>query len=38
MTELSLVPQGAAAAGLLFPALCGRIVELATAAGAPDRR
>lgn len=29
MTELSLIPQAAAAAGLLFPALCERIVELA---------
>ena len=35
MTELSLVPQGAAAAGLLFPALCERIVELAVAPAAP---
>jgi D-alanine-D-alanine ligase len=29
MTPTSLIPQSAAAAGLLFPALCGRIVELA---------
>jgi D-alanine-D-alanine ligase len=29
MTELSLIPQGAAAAGLSFPALCERIVALA---------
>jgi D-alanine-D-alanine ligase len=29
MTELSLIPQAAAAAGILFPALCERIVELA---------
>jgi hypothetical protein len=35
MTELSLVPQGAAAAGLLFPALCARIVELAAAGPIP---
>lgn len=35
MTELSLVPQGAAAAGLLFPALCERIVELAGTGAAP---
>jgi D-alanine-D-alanine ligase len=36
MTELSLVPQGAAAAGLLFADLCVRIVELAMAGdGAP---
>jgi len=30
MTELSLIPQAAAAAGLLFPELCERIVALAT--------
>jgi D-alanine-D-alanine ligase len=30
MTVLSLLPQAAAATGLLFPALCARIVELAT--------
>lgn len=29
MTELSLIPQGAAAAGIAFPELCERIVELA---------
>jgi D-alanine-D-alanine ligase len=29
MTELSLIPQGAAAAGILFPELCERIVGLA---------
>lgn len=29
MTELSLIPQAAAAAGLSFPALCDRIVQLA---------
>jgi D-alanine-D-alanine ligase len=29
MTELSLIPQAAAAAGLSFPELCERIVELA---------
>ena len=29
MTELSLIPQAAAAAGILFPALCERIVALA---------
>jgi D-alanine-D-alanine ligase len=29
MTELSLIPQAAAAAGILFPQLCERIVELA---------
>src|SRR3712207_9563570 len=32
MTELSLIPQGAAAAGILFPALCERIVDLALTA------
>ncbi len=31
MTPTSLIPQSAAAAGLLFPALCDRIVELALA-------
>ena len=30
MTELSLIPQAAAAAGLSFPALCDRIVQIAT--------
>ena len=29
MTELSLIPQAAAAAGVSFPALCERIVQLA---------
>ena len=29
MTALSLIPQAAAAAGILFPELCERIVELA---------
>ena len=29
MTELSLIPQAAAAAGITFPALCERIVQLA---------
>lgn len=29
MTELSLIPQGAAAAGISFPELCERIMELA---------
>jgi D-alanine-D-alanine ligase len=29
MTELSLIPQAAAAAGVTFPALCERIVQLA---------
>jgi len=31
MTPTSLIPQAAAAAGLLFPSLCDRIVELALA-------
>jgi D-alanine-D-alanine ligase len=31
MTPTSLIPQAAAAAGLLFPALCDRIVQLALA-------
>lgn len=31
MTETSLIPQAAAAAGTLFPALCDRIVQLAYA-------
>jgi D-alanine-D-alanine ligase len=30
MTELSLIPQSAAAAGILFPELCERIVALAS--------
>ena len=29
MTQTSLVPQAAAAAGITFPALCDRIVQLA---------
>jgi D-alanine-D-alanine ligase len=29
MTELSLIPQAAAAAGISFPALCDKIVQLA---------
>ncbi len=29
MTELSLIPQAAAAAGITFPELCERIVKLA---------
>jgi D-alanine-D-alanine ligase len=32
MTATSLLPKGAAAAGVPFPELCGRIVELATEA------
>jgi D-alanine-D-alanine ligase len=32
MTPTSLIPQAAAAAGVLFPALCERIVQLALAA------
>jgi D-alanine-D-alanine ligase len=31
MTELSLIPQAAAAAGIAFPTLCDRIVRLAVA-------
>jgi D-alanine-D-alanine ligase len=38
MTELSLIPQAAAAAGLLFPALCERIVELAFGPGVAAAR
>lgn len=34
MTELSLVPQGAAAAGIEFPELCERMVDLAVKGGA----
>ncbi len=34
MTPTSLIPQGAAAAGVLFPELCERIVELALSARA----
>jgi D-alanine-D-alanine ligase len=33
MTELSLIPQAAAAAGISFPELCERIVQLATTEG-----
>ena len=33
MTELSLIPQAAAACGIPFPELCERIVEIALAAG-----
>lgn len=33
MTELSLIPQAAAAAGISFPELCERIVRLATSEG-----
>ncbi len=33
MTELSLIPQAAAAAGISFPELCERIVRLATTEG-----
>jgi D-alanine-D-alanine ligase len=33
MTELSLIPQAAAAAGITFPDLCERIVRLATQDG-----
>ena len=29
MTQLSLIPQAAAAAGITFPELCERIVQLA---------
>ena len=29
MTETSLIPQAAAAAGMSFEALCGRLVDLA---------
>jgi D-alanine-D-alanine ligase len=36
MTELSLIPQAAAAAGISFPALCDRIVRLAYAAKSPS--
>lgn len=33
MTELSLIPQAAAAAGITFPELCERIVQLAITGG-----
>ena len=35
MTELSLIPQAAAAAGILFPELCERIVTEALGGAAP---
>jgi D-alanine-D-alanine ligase len=35
MTELSLIPQAAAAAGISFPELCERIVQLAITEGRP---
>ena len=35
MTELSLIPQAAAAAGITFPDLCDRIVQLAVDAHPP---
>ena len=38
MTPTSLIPQGAAAAGVLFPDLCERIVQLALANGRAERR
>jgi D-alanine-D-alanine ligase len=40
MTQTSLIPQAAAAAGISFPELCDRIVHLALArrAGTPDAR
>ena len=37
MTELSLLPQAAAAAGISFPALCERIARLALAKGKAER-
>ena len=37
MTELSLIPQAAAAAGITFPELCERIVQLALAPQAERR-
>jgi D-alanine-D-alanine ligase len=36
MTELSLIPQAAAAAGITFPELCERIVKLAKGLGPKD--
>ncbi|HWJ20743.1 MAG TPA: D-alanine--D-alanine ligase [Gemmatimonadaceae bacterium] len=36
MTELSLIPQGAAAAGISFPELCERIAKLAVDGGTGD--
>jgi D-alanine-D-alanine ligase len=38
MTPTSLIPQGAAAAGVLFPDLCERIVQLALAGTRVERR
>lgn len=38
MTETSLLPQAAAAAGLDFPALCARMAALALRRAAPGRR
>lgn len=38
MTPTSLIPQGAAAAGVLFPDLCERIVQLALAESPAGRR
>ena len=38
MTPTSLIPQGAAAAGVLFPDLCERIVQLALAGAKAERR
>ena len=37
MTETSLIPQAAAAAGISFPALCDRIARLAAAGPTPAR-
>jgi D-alanine-D-alanine ligase len=37
MTELSLIPQAAAAAGISFSELCERIVQLAIADRSDDR-
>ena len=38
LTELSLIPQGAAAQGISFPELCNRIVKLALPSAAPGGR
>jgi D-alanine-D-alanine ligase len=38
MTQTSLIPQAAAAAGIDFPALCERIVRLALEAHPRDAR
>jgi D-alanine-D-alanine ligase len=35
MTQTSLIPQAAAAAGISFPELCDRIVQLALTKRAP---